>query len=143
MLLSCSPCNARRGYCDRICSIKSISTNTQHLPILAPGISPARALSCKVTGWILRKRAASCRVNVSISAILIRSTQRHCARFPCNPFRLPGAGIRSHACTDKTTEGYIDEATAPPVLPHRSYGAIRPWPSRCLRHRIWGYDLLG
>ena len=66
MFLSCSLCNARRRYCDRICSIRSISTKTQHFPILAPGTSPALALASSVTGWIFSSAAACCRVSVSI-----------------------------------------------------------------------------
>lgn len=45
-------------------SSKSISIKTQRLPIFAPGISPARAFSCSVTGWILSRLAAACRVSV-------------------------------------------------------------------------------
>ena len=56
-----------------MCSIRSTSTNTQHLPILAPGISPARAFSCSVTGWMCRKAAAALAMTVaqSLTAIII------------------------------------------------------------------------
>lgn len=36
MLLSCSPCNARRRYCDRMYSIRSIFTKTYRLPTCLP-----------------------------------------------------------------------------------------------------------
>ena len=42
--------SARRGYCARTWPIKSSLTKTHRRPILAPGISPARAIFCSVVG---------------------------------------------------------------------------------------------
>jgi hypothetical protein len=56
--------------------MRSTSTNTQHLPIFAPGISPVRAFSCSVTGWMCRNAAAAWRSSVfTADSVIVAGTR--------------------------------------------------------------------
>lgn len=54
--------------------------NAQHLPGLAAGISPERALACTELGCILRNAAACFRLSVSIIPDLFTLASMRCDR---------------------------------------------------------------